>query len=136
MPSSTRLAFLGWRHRRPLNPIEPPWYGPVCPVVWEGRSREAPPYPDQRPLSDTIHDGMSRRKVLGCPLSGLSRTPGGGGPPPTRTDPEIPANRSTLETHRGTGAPRVRESPFTGSPAFSVQSAGYRSKLRRETPAD
>ena len=30
-----------------LNPIEPPWYGPVCPVVWEGRSREASPYPDQ-----------------------------------------------------------------------------------------
>ena len=29
-----------------LNSIEPPWYGPVCPVVWEGRSREAPPYPD------------------------------------------------------------------------------------------
>ena len=25
---------------------EPPWYGPVCQVVWEGRSREAPPYPD------------------------------------------------------------------------------------------
>ena len=20
-----------------LNPVEPPWYGPVCPVVWEGR---------------------------------------------------------------------------------------------------
>ena len=30
-----------------LNLTEPPWYGPVCPVVWEGRSREAPPYPDQ-----------------------------------------------------------------------------------------
>ena len=29
-----------------LNPIEPPWYGPVCPVVGEGRRREAPPYPD------------------------------------------------------------------------------------------
>ena len=29
------------------NPIEPPWYGPVCPVVWEGRRREASPYPDQ-----------------------------------------------------------------------------------------
>ncbi len=28
------------------QPLEPPWYGPVCPVVWEGRSREAPPYPD------------------------------------------------------------------------------------------
>lgn len=25
---------------------EPPWYGPVCPVVWEGRSREASSYPD------------------------------------------------------------------------------------------
>jgi len=25
---------------------EPPWYGPVCPVVWEGRHREMSPYPD------------------------------------------------------------------------------------------
>ncbi len=25
--------------------VEPPWYGPVCPVVWEGWSREAPPIP-------------------------------------------------------------------------------------------
>ena len=30
-----------------LNPIEPPWYRPVCPVVGEGRRREASPYPDQ-----------------------------------------------------------------------------------------
>lgn len=30
-----------------LNLIEPPWYGPVCAVVWEGRRREASPYPDQ-----------------------------------------------------------------------------------------
>ena len=28
-----------------LNPVEPPWYGPVCPVVWEGRHREVPPIP-------------------------------------------------------------------------------------------
>ena len=27
--------------------LEPPWYGPVCLVVGEGRRREAPPYPDQ-----------------------------------------------------------------------------------------
>ena len=40
------LRKLNWRHRRPLNLIKPPWYGPVCPVVWEGRGREAPPYPD------------------------------------------------------------------------------------------
>jgi hypothetical protein len=30
-----------------LNSIEPPWYGPVCPVVWEGWHREVSPYPDQ-----------------------------------------------------------------------------------------
>src|SRR4029077_12880686 len=29
------------------NSIEPPWYGPVCPVVWEGWRRETFPYPDQ-----------------------------------------------------------------------------------------
>jgi hypothetical protein len=28
------------------QPAEPPWYGPVCPVVWEGRHREVSPYPD------------------------------------------------------------------------------------------
>ena len=31
------------------HPAEPPWYGPVCPVVWEGRHREVPPYPDRDP---------------------------------------------------------------------------------------
>ena len=30
-----------------LNSIEPPWYGPVCPLVGEGRHREVSPYPDQ-----------------------------------------------------------------------------------------
>src|ERR1700674_495873 len=38
-----------------LNSIEPPWYGPVCPVVWEGWHREVSPYPDQRPLCYTIN---------------------------------------------------------------------------------
>jgi hypothetical protein len=28
------------------QPAEPPWYGPVCPVVWAGRHREVSPYPD------------------------------------------------------------------------------------------
>jgi hypothetical protein len=32
-----------------LNPVEPPRHGPVCPVVWEGRRREASPYPDLWP---------------------------------------------------------------------------------------
>src|SRR5262245_15907673 len=26
----------------------PPWYRPVCPAVWEGRSREAPPIRSMR----------------------------------------------------------------------------------------
>ena len=30
---------------------EPPWYGPVCPVVWEGWHREVSPYPDQSALA-------------------------------------------------------------------------------------
>ena len=34
------------------HPAEPPWYGPVCPVVWEGRHREVPPYPDQAGSAD------------------------------------------------------------------------------------
>jgi hypothetical protein len=29
-----------------VNSTEPPWYGPVCPVVWEEGSREPSPYPD------------------------------------------------------------------------------------------
>src|SRR5262249_26714842 len=44
----TQSPATGESHCRTLNSIEPPWYGPVCPVVWEGRSREAPPYPDLR----------------------------------------------------------------------------------------
>src|SRR5262249_41745714 len=40
-PASTSLPT--------LTPIEPPWYGPVCPVVWEGWRREVSPYPDLCP---------------------------------------------------------------------------------------
>src|SRR5207237_7199939 len=29
-----------------LNPVEPPWYGPVCPVVGEVWHREVSPYPN------------------------------------------------------------------------------------------
>jgi hypothetical protein len=37
------------------QPAEPPWYGPVCPVVWEGRHREVSPYPDQRPCASAFY---------------------------------------------------------------------------------
>ena len=35
-----------------LNPVEPPWYGPVCPVVGEGWHREVSPYPDLLRVSE------------------------------------------------------------------------------------
>ena len=44
------------------HPAEPPWYGPVCPVVWEGRRREAPPYPDQLPQGPSVCDKMAPRE--------------------------------------------------------------------------
>src|SRR4051812_17055929 len=50
---------------------------------------------------------LTQSPVSSAELFGLSRTLGGGGLPPTRTDPEIPANRRTFETHGGAGAPRV-----------------------------
>ena len=37
-----------------LNPVEPPWYGPVCPVVGEGWHREVPPYPDHGATVDAL----------------------------------------------------------------------------------
>jgi hypothetical protein len=43
--SAVRAFGAGAKHR--LRLIQrTAGYGPVCPVVWEGRSREAPPYPD------------------------------------------------------------------------------------------
>src|SRR6266404_2490756 len=53
-----------------LNPIEPPWYGPVCPVVWEGRHREGSPYPDPCPIpaigrSPSSSDVGGHKAVIG-----------------------------------------------------------------------
>jgi len=50
-PISTVSVFPASTFLPTLNPIEPPWYGPVCPVVWEGWRREVSPYPDHRPFS-------------------------------------------------------------------------------------
>jgi hypothetical protein len=51
MSISTRSVCPDSLRRSRLNSIEPPRYGPVCQVVWEGRRREAPPYPDQSLVS-------------------------------------------------------------------------------------
>ena len=42
-----------------LNSIEPPWYGPVCPVVWEGWRRETSPYPDLWRKADIQQNPMA-----------------------------------------------------------------------------
>ena len=47
--------------------LEPPRYGPVCQVVWEGRSREAPPYPDLWRFPGMEPRNRLRRR---CPISG------------------------------------------------------------------
>jgi hypothetical protein len=56
-----------------LNPIEPPWYGPVCPVVWEGWHREVSPYPDlwgevevepRMPFEPILNLGVLVRRVV------------------------------------------------------------------------
>ena len=44
-------------------------YGPVRTVVWEGRSREAPPYPDQEMLSLLHPSGHRSKDRTGMPLS-------------------------------------------------------------------
>jgi len=44
-------------------------YGPVRTVVWEGRSCEAPPYPDQSLESQRL-SGL----VLVCPMGGIEVT--------------------------------------------------------------
>ena len=76
----TQSPASGGSHRRPLNSIEPPWYGPVCPVVWEGRSREAPPYPhepenrsDLAPRSSEKEDRRKRETFYRNPAGNQSR---------------------------------------------------------------
>jgi hypothetical protein len=57
-----------------FNPVEPPWYGPVCPVVWEGRHREVSPYPDQWQLCDikrcVVHTSLRDKKPAAARIMG------------------------------------------------------------------
>jgi hypothetical protein len=46
-PTSTHSVCPDSMSLPQLNPVEPPWYGPVCPVVGEGWHREVSPYPDR-----------------------------------------------------------------------------------------
>ena len=55
---STHSVFPNSTSPPKLNPVEPPWYGPVCPVVGEGWHREVSPYPDPRRISPVAaHSG-------------------------------------------------------------------------------
>src|SRR5436305_3691037 len=50
-PTSNRSVFSPWSKRVSAT-SRTAVYGPVRTVVWEGRSREAPPYPDHWHCSD------------------------------------------------------------------------------------
>ena len=64
MLTSIGWVFLGWLIISAFNPSEPPWYGPVCLVVWEGKAREGLPYPEGPEATTTV-----LRQSLGeCPI--------------------------------------------------------------------
>jgi len=49
-------------------------YGPVCTVVWEGRGREAPPYPDfGSPRFALRFNGDERKHDAAVPVDGVKR---------------------------------------------------------------
>ena len=52
MSASNRSLFRPWSKRVSAT-SRTAVYGPVRTVVWEGRSREAPPYPDPWPISES-----------------------------------------------------------------------------------
>jgi hypothetical protein len=54
---SSRSVFPESMRRPSLTRSKRRWYGPVCPVVWEGWRREASPYPDQSLFSELIAEG-------------------------------------------------------------------------------
>jgi hypothetical protein len=58
-----------------LNLVEPPWYGPVCPVVGEGWHREVSPYPDHHATIFEMNVESYRRRAA------LERKRGRGRPP-------------------------------------------------------
>ena len=56
-----------------LNPVEPPWYGPVCPVVWEGWHREVSPYPDHRRILHVPAHPRAGPRLTRYPAFGIGR---------------------------------------------------------------
>ncbi len=49
-----------------LNSVEPPRYGPVCQVVWEGRCRDASPISINHPILES-QNGSAVQKNLARP---------------------------------------------------------------------
>src|SRR5258708_966994 len=66
MLTSNRSVSCPWSKRVSLT-SRTAVYGPVRTVVWEGRSREAPPYPDH-----CTHSGL-KSDIAPCPKSAMKR---------------------------------------------------------------
>jgi hypothetical protein len=71
-PISSRSVFPESMRPPKPNSVEPPWYGPVCPVVWEGWRREASPYPDQRRIADVADLSLGRLNWADSPPTGAA----------------------------------------------------------------
>ena len=77
-----------------LNSVEPPRYGSVCQVVWEGRCREASPYPDPHSLCQRLQSADWRRARRR--LAGVSAGAGVVGDAVGRLHPEIVGLASSM----------------------------------------
>ena len=73
MPTSTRSDFRDWTLGE-RSSSRTAVYGPVRTVVWEGRGREAPPYPDWFPRSPA-YPTLPTYIRRSAPLSGLLAEP-------------------------------------------------------------
>ena len=67
---STRSVFRDWVALPTLNPVEPPWYVTLCPVVGEGWHREVSPYPRSIPFLE--NHSLRRRLWIVTPRDGAA----------------------------------------------------------------
>ena len=95
-----------------LDPGEPPWHGPVCPVVWEGRHREVSPCPDlaDRSLQDQWR--QPPRLARGAPRSDRRWPPEQ--PPRLRGARGEQSGRRTRGAGPGDAGAGCRSNPLVG----------------------
>jgi hypothetical protein len=97
------------------------WYGPICPVVWEGWRREASPYPDHAQIA-TIRRRLARRVIRSSRL-GRQRA-SGAAVIRQRVQPAASARTAEMTHHLRFGAGRPSFSSRALRAATGVSPAG------------